>query len=138
MKHSTVEYFIKSADRHGTEILKHSNNKYYSPEEKLRIINRVLISNETILSVSIDEGLSNHGVLANWIKSYKENKYNVMRKNEEENQMTKKKTAQELLQENKALKEKMLILEVENLYLKKLDALIQKREQREKKKSPKQ
>ena len=59
-------------------------------------------------------------------------------KNEEENQMTKKKTAEELLQENKALKEKMLRLEVENLYLKKLDTLIQEREQREKKKSPKQ
>lgn len=80
VKHSTVEYFLKSADRHGTEILKHSNNTYYSPEEKLRIINRVLISNETILSVSIDEGLSNHGVLANWIKSYKENKYNIIEK----------------------------------------------------------
>ena len=52
--------------------------------------------------------------------------------------MAKKKTAQELLQENKALKEKMLRLEVENLYLKKLDALIQEREQREKMKSPKQ
>ena len=61
-----------------------------------------------------------------------------LRKNEEENQMAKKKTAQELLQENKALKEKMLRLEVENLYLKKLDALIQEREQREKKNSPKQ
>lgn len=46
-----------------------------------------------------------------------------LRKNEEENQMTKKKTAEELLQENKALKEKMLRLEVENLYLKKIRCL---------------
>ena len=61
-----------------------------------------------------------------------------LRKNEEENQMAKKKTIEELLQENKALKEKTLRLEVENLYLKKLDALIQEREKREKKKSPKQ
>ena len=41
-----------------------------------------------------------------------------LRKNEEENQIAKKKTAEKLLQENKALKEKMLRLEVENLYLK--------------------
>ena len=39
---------------------------------------------------------------------------------------------EELLQENKAFKEKNLKLEVELLYLKKLDALIQERKQREK------
>ena len=42
-----------------------------------------------------------------------------LRKNEEENQIAKKKTAEKLLQEIKALKEKMLRLEVKNLYLKK-------------------
>ncbi|CDA35012.1 unknown [Firmicutes bacterium CAG:536] len=55
-----------------------------------------------------------------------------LRKDEEKNQITKKKTMEELLQENKALKEKNLKLEVELLYLKKLDALIQERKQREK------
>lgn len=80
VKHSTVEYFLRLADRHGTETLKHSNNKYYSPEEKLRIINRVLITNESILSVSIDEGLSRDILLIACIKSYKENKYNVIEK----------------------------------------------------------
>lgn len=69
-----VRYFLRLADRHGTETLKHSVNKYYSPEEKLRIINRVLISNESISSVSIDEGLSRDSLLIAWIKSYKENK----------------------------------------------------------------
>ena len=55
-----------------------------------------------------------------------------LRKDEEKNQITKKKTMEELLQENKSLKEKNLKLEVELLYLKKLDALIQERKQREK------
>lgn len=77
---STVLNFLKLADRHGTETLKHTNNKYYSPEEKLRIINRVLISNEPILRVSIDEGLRDDSLLRAWIKSYKENKYNVIEK----------------------------------------------------------
>ena len=77
---STVLNFLKLADKHGTETLKHTNNKYYSPEEKLRIINRVLISNEPILRVSIDEGLRDDSLLRAWIKSYKENKYNVIEK----------------------------------------------------------
>lgn len=29
-----VKYFLRLADRHGIEILKHSDSKYYSPEEK--------------------------------------------------------------------------------------------------------
>ena len=70
-----VRYFLKLADRHG-------NKKYYSPEEKFRIINRVFISDESILSVSIDEGLSRESLLISWIKLYKENKYNVIEKNE--------------------------------------------------------
>ena len=77
---STVLNFLKLADRHGIEILKHSNNKYYSKEEKLRIINRILISNESIKSVSADEGLRGNSLLRAWIKSYRENKYNVIEK----------------------------------------------------------
>ena len=46
-----------------------------------------------------------------------------LRKDEEKNQITKKKTMEELLQENKALKEKNLKLEVELLYLKKIGYL---------------
>ena len=68
---TVVRYFLRLADRHGTETLKHTNNKYYSPEEKLRIINRILISNEPILRVSIDEGLRDDSLLRAWIKSYK-------------------------------------------------------------------
>ena len=46
--------------------------------EKERIINRVLINNETSLSVAIDEGLPSLGMLINWIKQYKENCYNIV------------------------------------------------------------
>ncbi|MCI6697507.1 MAG: transposase, partial [Solobacterium sp.] len=77
---TVVRYFLRLADKHGTETLKHTNNKYYSPEEKLRIINRILISNGSIKSVSADEGLRDDSLLRAWIKSYKENKYNVIEK----------------------------------------------------------
>lgn len=69
---STVLNFLKLADKHGIEILKHGDNKHYSPEEKLRIINRILLSNESIKSVSADEGLRDGSLLRAWVKSYKE------------------------------------------------------------------
>ncbi len=77
---SNVEYFLRLADKHGLEILRHDKNKYYSPEEKLRIINRILIDNESMISVSIDEGLSGRSTLNSWIKSYKENGYTIVEK----------------------------------------------------------
>ena len=77
---SGAKYFLRLADKHGVEILRHCKNKYYSSEEKIRIINRVLIDNESILSVSIDEGLSGDGLLLSWIKSYRENGYTVVEK----------------------------------------------------------
>lgn len=77
---SIVEYFLRLAKRQGTDILKHDKNKYYSLEEKERIIKRVLVSNESITSVSIDEGLGSHALLIAWIKSYTENSYNVIEK----------------------------------------------------------
>lgn len=78
VNHSIVDYFLNLAKKHGIEILAHGNNKYYSSDEKLRIINRVLISKESINSVSIDEGLSNGGMLHSWLNSYKENGYNIV------------------------------------------------------------
>ena len=80
VRHTIVAYFINLADKHGIEVLSHGKNKHYSSEEKLRIINRVLICNESCYSVSIDECLSNAGLLQAWIKSYKENGYNVVEK----------------------------------------------------------
>ena len=70
VKRLSVIYFLRLADKHGVEVLKHGKNKYYSPEEKLRIINRVLIDNESILSVAVDEGLSSSGLLNSWINTY--------------------------------------------------------------------
>ena len=46
-------------------------NRYWSKEEKLRIIKRVLENYESTLSVSKSENISN-GLLNNWIKKYRE------------------------------------------------------------------
>ena len=78
IRHEGVEYLIRLIDKHGLDILRTSKNKYYSPREKERIINRVLIDNESRNSVAIDEGLTSSGMLANWIKKYQDMGYNIV------------------------------------------------------------
>ncbi len=76
--HGPIKYMVRLMDCHGEEIVRHGKSKYYSPEYKEGAIKRVLINNESTLSVSIELGLPNQGTLVNWIKSYKENGYTVV------------------------------------------------------------
>ncbi len=73
-----IKYLIRLIDKHGFDILRTTKNKYYSPKQKERIINRILLYNESITMVSIEEGLYSSGVLVNWIQKYKENGYNIV------------------------------------------------------------
>lgn len=50
---------------------KGGKNKYWSKEEKLKIVNRVVKDFESTLKVSTDEKISN-GMLNNWLKVYYE------------------------------------------------------------------
>ncbi len=52
---SGVEYLVRLIDKHGFAILRTNESKSYSPKEKERILNRIIINNESILSVSIDD-----------------------------------------------------------------------------------
>ena len=65
-------------DKHGFDILRTTQNNYYSKDFKEDAINRVLIDNEPIQAVAIDIGLLSDGMLHNWIKKYKENGYNIV------------------------------------------------------------
>ena len=76
--HAEVEYMVRLMDRHGEEIARHGNNRYYSPEFKEKAIRRVLSGRESMISVSVELGLPNQGTLPAWIKSYKENGYTVV------------------------------------------------------------
>ena len=132
-----AQYLIRLIDKHGFDILRTTKNKTYSSFEKERIINRVLLNNESIMSVSINEGLPSDGMLCNWILKYKENGYNIVERKRGRPTMpkvTKKK-------ENETDKEKIKRLEEENLYLKaeleyskKLRAVVQARKNQQQKK----
>ena len=74
---SRINYLIRLIDAHGLESTKHCSH-HYASEFKLTAINRVLINDESITSVSIDLGLSDKGTLTRWIKEFEENEYTVV------------------------------------------------------------
>ena len=65
-----IKYLVRLIDKHGYDILRTNKNRTFSLEEKERIINRVLVNNESACSVAVDEGLLSYGMLFNWIKNY--------------------------------------------------------------------
>lgn len=135
-----IEYLIRIIDKHGVEILRNGSNKYYSPELKVKIINKVLLEGQSVSSTAVEYGLSSSGMLFNWIKSYKENNYVIVEKTRgRPPTMTVKKTEKKY--EEMSDQEKIKFLENRNEYLeaeieyrKKLKAVVQARQQREQKK----
>lgn len=77
---SSIIYLVSLIDYHGIDILRVDKNQYYSPELKIQIIHCVLIRNKSIHQTAIEFGLPNVGILANWIKKYKELGYNIVEK----------------------------------------------------------
>ena len=135
VRHEVVEYLIRLIDKHGLNILKNSKNKYYPSYQKEQIINRVLINNESRNSVAIDEGLPSSGMLANWIKKYKEMGYNIVERKRGRSTMPKVTKKKETKDETiKRLEEENLYLKAELEYSKKLRAVVQARKNQQQKK----
>ena len=136
--HANVEYLTRLIDKHGYDVLRKNKNRKFTTYEKETIINRVLLNNESLLSVAIDEGLSSSGMLANWIKKYKEMGYNIVERKRGRPTMDKK---IKLINKEETQEEKIKRLEKENLYLKaeleyskKLRAVVQARKNQQQKK----
>ena len=139
VQESNIKYLIALIEKHGYDILRKDKNRVYSKDFKLQIINRILISHESVNSVAINIGLLAPAILHNWLSKFKENGYNVVekKKGRKPKSMTKpKKNDKELSEKEKIkkLEEENLYLKAENEYLKKLRALVQERELKEKKK----
>ena len=140
VQESNIKYLIALIKKHGYNILREDKNRVYSKDFKLQTINRILINHESINSVAIDIGLTSSGILDNWLSKFKENGYNVIEKKRgrKPEAMTKpKKNNNKALSEKdkiKQLEEENMYLKAKNAYLKKLRALVQERELKEKKK----
>ena len=148
---SIVRHWVSVYRLKGEEGLRHGNNHYYSPEKKYQFIEPLLKGEIGIETQANIVGID-HGTLSSWVKRYREkgmdglkcsNRGRPCKNMEPENQEIQApaepirptedepQTLEEALLENRRLKEKLLYKEARELYLKKLDALVEERERQE-------
>jgi len=138
---ATIERIWYRYEKHGIEGIKHpAKNRKYSADLKLEIINRVF-QGETKTRLAVEYNLPGSGTIVSWMKKYEELGYNglegkprgrpkIMAKEEKKNIPLTNDEREEFNQ----LKKKLEYLEMENAYLKKLDALVTERLKQQRKK----
>ena len=133
---SNINYYIDLIKMHGIKILgdlDDNSNKKYSKNFRTRCAKRVVEGGESAYFVSLDAGLSNTGLIYQWIEKYKQKLYNIKKGKPRRSRMSKKELSNNEKAELKALRERNEYLEAENEYLKKLDALMKEKDRRTKK-----
>ena len=144
VKRSLIQKIWYAYELHGIEGIKHpSKNRKYSAAFKLEIINRVF-QGETKTRLAALYNLPGPGTIVLWMKKYEELGYNglegkqgrprgrpnIMTKEEKKNTPLNNEEREELIR----LRKEKEYLEMENAYLKKLDALVKERLEQQKKK----
>ena len=77
---SELRYMMRLIERYGIEIVKKGKHRYYSPELKQEITDKVLLEGRSQKSVSLDYCLPSGGMLPNWIAQYKKSRYTLLEK----------------------------------------------------------
>lgn len=152
---TTIKHIIKCCEKHGEESLRHpAKQKDFSAEFKMMIINKVY-EGESKASLAIKYSLAGSGIIVSWMHKYEEFGYNGLvskhkgRPKKNMNQKVEDERIvcdmsspltdferaefEELKKKYETLKKAKEQTDMENNVLKKLDALIQKRQKKEEK-----
>ena len=97
---------------------KREKNRYWSKEEKLRIVNRVIVDGLSTKKVSDTEDISN-GMLCRWIKSYLELGENALENKRKPGNPLAKYSSRKELTDIEKLEYENIRLRIENERLKK-------------------
>ena len=123
-----IRYWDRILDAQGPEALRHKpQNKYWSPEEKLELVSKVLAGN-SITSTAIKAGINN-GMLYQWVRNYKIFGYNgliVKTKGRKPKGSKMKKKTIEPKELNESEREELIRLRAEIAYIKAENEVIKK------------
>lgn len=124
---SNIKYYIALYRDHGPGVFINSDAlNVYTREYKLATIKRYLNGNESLRKIAVDLGLTDYGVLKDWVNKYRKEGENAIQTTTGRKNYLLHEERQDKIASNE-LKERIEYLEAENEYLKKSYSLILER-----------